>query len=285
MIVHDVIVALFHSHLFFPCVTAFSCDRFFVRRLQSFETTFFSGEMNTIQNDHKSMSDVPSLSTVPSTISDSSDDEEQQQERARKWRQLHRAQLSFTEDAAEIMTHFFRHGRIHIPLVHGSGSWRTVSDLAVIMLDDSRMLVGRHMHGAIVVERAEDIQTLYKTPKNDLGVVPADAVGLVNLLECLYSYRCEPRSKALTFVDASMFIGGRKRSVFVVQDIIDFFAPYNEWWPLQSVYVAVVGMGSWLTPQSSRLSTYSDQYIAEKTGLHTLSKEEQEVHITAMKAL
>lgn len=231
------------------------------------------------------MSDVPSLSTVPSAISDSSDDEEQQQERARKWRQLHRAQLSFTEDAAEIMTHFFSHGRIHIPLVHGSGLWRTVSDLAVIMLDANRMLVGRHMHGAIVVERAEDIQTLYKTSKNDLGVVPADAVGLVNLLECLYSYRCEPRSKALTFVDASMFIGGRKRSVFVVQDIIDCFAPYNEWWPLQSVYIAVVGMGSWLTPQSSRLSTYPDQYIAEKTGLHTLSKEEQEVHITAMKAL
>ena len=194
----------------------------------------------------------------------------------------HRAELSFTEDTEDIVAHFCKHGKIYIPVTHGNGS---LSYLAVMMLDKNHMLVGRHMHGAMVIKTAEDIQMLYKDANNELNSVPADALGLANLLECLYSYRsafCDP---VLSHVKSTLFIAGKSREAYLVRDTIDCFIPYQEWRPMTSVYVAITGVGSWMTPGSDQLSTYSNDYVVEKMGLWSLSKEEQDVHVATLKAL
>lgn len=193
---------------------------------------------------------------------------------------MHRVELRFGDDCADIVAHFRKNGKIHIPLAHGNGS---MSYVAVMMLDKERMLVGRHMHGAMIIKRAGDIQLLTKTRNNDLATSPADAPGLVNLLECLYSYRSNCGKDPLSYVERAMFIGGQKRQVFVVRDTIDSFAPYKEWWPLPSVYAAITGLGSWMTPGSVDLTSYTDDYVAEKIGLHCLDQEEQYIHVSALK--
>jgi len=195
---------------------------------------------------------------------------------------MHRTELSFVNDWQDIIAHFRKHWKISIPLKHGIG---TMSNLAVVMLDKERMLVGRHQRGAMMIKKVEDIQTLYDNSNNDLNTAPADASGLANLLECLYSYRSEVPVILESHVESLMFIGGLKRHVYLMRDTIDYFDPCKGWWTRTPLYVAITGVGSWITPGSEILNQYSDEYIAEKTGLWHLSKEEQLVHVSALKAL
>lgn len=206
-------------------------------------------------------------------------------QRCQKWRSMYRSEVSSSQDVEDIVEQFCQHKKIHIPLAHGNG---TLSHVAVMMLDADRMLVGRHLHGALIIEKAEDIKLLEQSCENALKLESADCPGFTDLIEKLYNHRQDkehPVGIKLHYAKTTFLLGGQQRNAYMVDDMMASFAPYKGWYLMPSVYVAIVGVGSWMTPGSLPLKAYMDDYIADKTGLWAFSEKEQSLYMTKLKAL
>lgn len=145
------------------------------------------------------------------------------------------------------------------------------------------MLVGRHLYGATIIRSVEDIAAFYRDGNNDLRAGPTDACGLADLLLCLYSYRLHLRRHTpKNFAkETKVYIDESGHLAYVIEADFNCFRPYQSWWTIPSVYVAIVGVGSWMTP-GARLIAYDNNYIAEKLGLSGWDKQGQRKQISVL---
>lgn len=220
-------------------------------------------------------------------------DELDDQESRDMWRiLLQQHELENTPENIDMVLTILRgHGNVSFRFLHGNA---TMSHTTIVLLPGKRFLVWRAYAGACVISASDweqEFGAIRQKPSgdNDLGLTQGDAGAMLPLLqrvveEVLPFIAPEQEPKNLT--ETQIYVGGRVRDVFIFADRV-FHFKNGHWRGRSNGCIAITGAAGWTMPDSPHLTSYDDEYIAEKLAMYRLkiSKEEIYMHIRSLKAL